>query len=105
MMSRERLELDLDIAINDHDHVAYMAAARARWPLALIDLREAIETLNEISREALHREWLLTKADELVRAHDRYMQAFVRRGPTECAGEAAALVLAASDYRELRGLK
>ncbi len=96
------VDMELDIAINEQLHDAYAAAARVRWPEALLQLRQCLECCDKASGEILRRHKALTAGDELAQNIDQFVLAVVNGQPT---GPTAKLVIEALvRYKAARGL-
>lgn len=99
------LDEELATALNATNHDGYAAAARFRWPMTVIDLKEALGQLDEASHSALSNMKAVELGDELVHAAHEYMVRFCKFGPFDCDMEASKLIGACQRYREARGIE
>ena len=103
MMDATEIEEALKVAISAQDHDAYAAAARIGWPDALLDLRERIAEIDDLSATLLKQHKALMAADTMVQAAHAYIVRFAKFGPYNADKEASKLIEAMQEYRELRG--
>lgn len=103
-MKRDQLDRDLSMALSSTAHGLYVAAARNKWPEALLALREAMNELDLIATQKLHQEVLLRLADKLVQAGLSYIDAEVRRGYDKSEPEAKAFIEALYEFKTARAV-
>jgi len=104
MTQLDEIDRQLDVAINTQDHAAYMASARIHWPQALLDLREAIEMLDEANARILRVSKLMEMADRLHGAGVNFSEAMIKHGPSSPESDvaAAAFYICQGEYQEAK---
>ena len=100
-MTREELDAELNLAINTTDHEAYAAKARVAWPSVLLELRQAMDDLDELSVQRLRDSRLIMAGDQLAIAIHEFMTSMATNMLVNEAAE--KLVEATERYQEVRG--